>query len=89
MDNIEKYLGEARQKWTGNENQVATEIETWKDTMQYAAEQIRKAEFDKAIDALDKVNRVTGKLLTATKNLKKASEQYMKTGEIKKLKFNF
>jgi len=89
MDKVEKYIGEARQKWTGNENKVATEIEIWKDTMKFAAEQVRKAEFDNAIDALDKLNRVTGRLLTATKNLKKASEHYMKTGEIQKLKFKF
>ena len=70
--NLTKYLNESK-KWTGKEKSVAQEIKIWSDSLKWASEQVIDAEFDNALKSLESVKKMSGKLITMVRNLKKES----------------
>lgn len=73
MDLVEKYTREAK-KFTGSEYPVSQEIKIWADSLAWAADQVKQGEFDNALKSLEQIKKVSGKLITMVKTLKKGKK---------------
>ena len=58
-----------------NKQLVLREMGIWKGTMQFAAEQLAKGEYEIAMESLEQLKRIAGRLHTAVKNLKQDADK--------------
>jgi hypothetical protein len=70
MSRIDKYIGEAKQ-YTGAEQMLAKEIMIWSDSLKWAAEQLKKAEYDNTLKSLKSTKHAVNMLFSDVKKMQK------------------
>lgn len=67
---IDNYLKEYK-KYTGYEQKEAQEIKIWADSLNWAADQLKVAEYDNALKGLEQTKKAIPMLIKSVKKMQK------------------